>query len=86
MQTLKYHATAKALGQPAWKRMVQRQRADGRAHRLRYMRRTVQEGVCGAFQGRFGEWVRTRKRPHQRVEILCRVVLWNVLVPVHHLG
>ena len=66
--------------------MVRRQREDGRAHLLRCIRRTVQEGVYGAFKGRFGERVRARKRPHQRVEVLFRVVLWNVLARVYHLG
>ncbi len=83
---LKAHITAKALGHPAWRRMVLRQRADGRAHRLRYNRRTVQEGVYGAFKGRFGDRVKAHKRHHQRVEVLCRVVLWNVLAQAYHLG
>jgi transposase len=86
VMALKANATAKTLGHPAWKRMVLRQRADGRAHRLRYNRRTIQEGLYGAFKGRFGERVRARKRPHQRVEILCRVVLWNLWGQVYHLG
>ncbi len=66
------HAMAKALCHPAGKRMVQRKRADGRAPRLRSIRRMVPEGVYGAFKGRFGNRVRARKRHHQRVEILCR--------------
>ena len=83
---LKANATAKALGHLAWKRMVQRKGADGLAYRLRYIRRTVQEGIYRTFKGRFGERVRARIRPHQRVEVLCRVVLWNVLAQVYHLG
>ena len=83
MLALKANATAKALSHPAWKRMVQRQRADGRTRRLRSLRRTVQEGVYGAFKGRFGDRGRARKRPHHRVEVLCGVVLWNVLAQVY---
>jgi len=48
---LKKGARALAKGHPARKRMGQRERADGRAHRLRYNRRTIQEGVYGAMKG-----------------------------------
>ncbi len=78
------HALGK--GHPAWKRMVLRQRNDRRAHRCRYRRRTVVEGMFGAMKRRFGEVVRARQRHAQRIEILCRVALWNVLGLVYHLG
>ena len=81
---LKKNATAKALGHPAWRRMVHRQRTDRRAFRCRYRRRPVVEGVFGGFKRRFGEIVLARRRHAQRVEILCRVVVWNLLGMVYH--
>lgn len=77
-------ATAKALGHPAWRQMVHRQRSDRRAFRCRYRRRPVVEGVFGGFKRRFGEVVRARRRHAQRIEILCRVVVWNLLGMVYH--
>lgn len=68
-----------AFGHPAWKRMVLRQRKDRRAFRCRYRRRTLVEGVFGAIKRRFGEVVQARRRHARRVEILCRVVMWNAL-------
>ncbi len=70
---------ALAFGHPAWKRMVLRQREDRRAFRCRYRRRTLVEGVFGAVKRRFGEIVQARRRHAQRIEILCRVVIWNAL-------
>jgi len=83
---LKANVTAKTLGSPAWKRMVLRQRENRRAFRCRYRRRTVVEGVFGAFKRRFGETVHARRRHAQRVEILCRVAVWNALGIVYHRG
>ncbi len=76
----------KARGYPAWSRIVRRQFADPRGHRLRYPRRPVVEGLSGAFKRRFGERVKARRRHAQRVEILCRVVLWNLLGMAYQLG
>lgn len=70
---------ALTFGYPAWKRMVLRQRTDRRAFRCRFRRRTLVEGVFGAIKRRFGERVLARRRHAQRVEILCRVVVWNAL-------
>lgn len=81
------HAYAKlhsAEASPAFKRLVLRQRADPRAHRFRYHRRPVIEGLFGAFKGRFGARVRSRRRHTQRTEILARVVTWNLLGVVYH--
>lgn len=81
---LKVHVTAKTLGHPAWTRLVLRQWRDRRAHRMRYNRRAVIEGMFGALKERFGSRVRARRRHAQRVEILLRVVLWNILAIVYH--
>lgn len=83
--TLKANTTLKTLGHPAWSRMVSRQRVDRRTYRLHYIRRTVREGVNGVFEVRFGDRGRACKHSQQRVEILCRVVLWIVLAQAYHL-
>jgi len=76
---LKANVTPHPDGHPAWKRMVLRQRGNRRTFRCQYRRRTVIEGTFGAVKRRFGDTVRARRRHAQRIEILCRVVLWNVL-------
>lgn len=81
---LKKSATAKALGHPAWRRMVHRQWTERQAFRCLYRRRLVVEGVFGGFKRRFGEIVLARRRHAQRVEILWRVVVWNLLGMVYH--
>ncbi len=71
-------------GAPAWKAMVLDQRQHRREFRCRYRRRAVIEGTFGAFKDRFGARIRSR-RPHaQRIEILTRVVVWNVLAQGYH--
>lgn len=51
---------------------------------MRYNRRTVIEGMFGGFKTRFGAKVMARKRHTQRVEMLLRVLLWNVLAIIFH--
>ncbi len=84
MIDLKSNATTRAAGCPAWKRMVHRQREDRRAFRCRYRRRTVIEGLFGAWKARFGYRVLARRRHAQRVEALCRVIVWNLLAVTYH--
>lgn len=77
---------ALAEGHPAWKRMVLRQRENRRGFRCRYRRRAVVEGTFGAFKRRFGTTVLAHRRHAQRIEILGRVALWNMLGLVYHSG
>jgi len=71
---------------PAWKAMVVDQFHHRREFRCRYRRRAVIEGVFGAFKERFGSTVRSRRADTRRVEILCRVVVWNALAVTYHRG
>ena len=84
--TLKVHAEVKILGHPVWKWTVQPQMADKQDHQLRSIHKTMQEMVYGAFNGWLAELVRARTRPQQRAGVLSRIVLWNVLAQVYHLG
>ncbi len=72
-------ATTKADGYPAWKATVSDQLADPGGSRRRYRRRAGVEGAFGAFNHRFGAWVRARHRDARRVETLARVVVWNAV-------
>lgn len=72
-------ATTKPRGHPAWKRMVRSQREDPEAFLARYCYRVVIEGIIGAIKATFGRTIRSRKRHHQDVEVLCRLVLWNCM-------
>ena len=71
-------------GFPAWKAMVVDQYHHRREFRCRYRRRAVIEGTFGAVKARLGAQVRSRRRPTQRVEILCRVVVWNAIAVAYH--
>jgi hypothetical protein len=64
--------------------MVVDQYRDRRAFRCRYRRRAVIEGTFGAMKERLGSGVRCRRRPTQRVEILCRIVVWNAIAVSYH--
>jgi len=71
-------------GFPAWKAMVLDQHHHRREFRCRYRRRSVIEGMFGAIKARLGSQVRCRRRPTQRVEILCRIVVWNAIAVSYH--
>jgi hypothetical protein len=66
------NTTAKAKGSAAWKRMARRWRKERRAMRCMHRRRTVVEGLIGAFRRRFGA-------------MLSRVVVWNAIAAAYHL-
>jgi transposase len=74
----------KPKGQPAWKAMVRDQRQHRREFRCRYRRRSVIEGVFGAIKDRFGARVRSRREHARKIEILARVVVWNLLAAGYH--
>jgi transposase len=71
-------------GAPAWKAMVADQFRHRREFRCRYRRRSVIEGVFGAFKSRFGATLRSRRPNTQCVEILARVVVWNAVAVSYH--
>ncbi|MDE1835461.1 MAG: transposase [Euryarchaeota archaeon] len=70
-------------GHTAWK-MALRERRDRRRFRCRYRRRTIIEGVFGAFKARFGAKVRCKVFEHQVAEMLARTVVWDALAVVYH--
>ncbi|HZY71107.1 MAG TPA: hypothetical protein VFF67_09060, partial [Thermoplasmata archaeon] len=45
---------------------------------------SVIEGTFGARKARLGSPVRCRRRATQRVEVLCRIVVWNAMAIAYH--
>jgi len=76
--------SALSKGYPAWNRMVHEAWENKEAYESRYHRRAVIEGVFGAFKHRFGREMASKIRHNQNVEVLCRVVAWNVLALAYH--
>lgn len=77
-------ASAHSKGFPAWNRMIHEAWENKEAYESRYHRRTVIEGIFGAFKHRFGAEVASKIRHNQNVEVLCRVVAWNILALAYH--
>lgn len=76
--------SALSKGYPAWNRMVHEAWENKEAYESRYHRRAVIEGVFGAFKHRFGREMASKIRHNQNIEVLCRVVAWNVLALAYH--
>jgi transposase len=77
-------ASAHSKGHPAWNRMIHEAWENKEAYEERYNRRAVIEGVFSAFKHRFGREVASKIRHNQNVEVLCRVVAWNILALAYH--
>jgi transposase len=54
------------------------------AYESTYHRRAVIEGTFAAFKHRFGREVASKIRHNQNIEVLCRVVAWNILALAYH--
>jgi len=77
-------ASALSKGYPAWNRMIHEAWENKEDYEGKYHRRTVIEGMFGAFKHRFGREVASKIRHNQNVEVLCRVVAWNILALAYH--
>jgi transposase len=77
-------ASALSLGYPAWNKMVHEAWEQKEEYQKHYHRRSVVEGVFNAFKERYGSSVLSKMRHNQNVEVLCRVVAWNVLALAYH--
>jgi len=81
---LKSNVTAHSKGYPAWNKMIHEAWENKEAYEEKYHRRTVIEGVFGAFKHRFGREVASKIRHNQNIEVLSRVVAWNILALAYH--
>ena len=79
-----YTLSALSLGYPAWNNMIHEAWENEEEYEEHYHRRSVVEGVFSAFKERFGRSVLSKIRHNQNVEVLCRVVAWNVLALAYH--
>lgn len=77
-------ASALSLGYPAWNVMVHQAWESEEEYQKHYHRRSVVEGVFSAFKERYGRLVVSKIRHNQNMEILCKVVAWNILALVFH--
>ncbi len=77
-------SSALSLGYPAWNRMVHEAWEQKEEYEKHYHRRSVVEGLFSAFKERFGREVPSKIRHNQNVEVLCRVLAWNVLALAYH--
>jgi len=74
---IRSNTTARAGTHPAFRRMVRRQKEQPEEFDAVYCYRVVIEGVISALKRLFGHTLASRKRHHQDVEVLCRLILWN---------
>ena len=77
-------SSALSLGCPAWNNMVHEAWEHKEEYEKHYHRRSVVEGLFNAFKERFGREIASKIRHNQNVEVLCRVVAWNVLALAYH--
>jgi len=76
---MKKNSTARSGRKPAWKRNIRLQKDHPEEFMKEYCYRVVIEGVISALKQLFGSTVSSKKRAHQNVEVLCRLILWNCI-------
>jgi len=77
-------SSALSLGCPAWNNMVHEAWEHKEEYEKHYHRRSVVEGIFNAVKERFGREVASKIRHNQNVEVLCRVLAWNILALAYH--
>lgn len=77
-------SSALSLGYPAWNNMIHEAWEHKEEYETHYHRRSVVEGIFNAFKERFGREVASKIRHNQNVDVLCRVVAWNMLALAYH--
>ena len=76
---MKKNSTTHSKRNPAWKRNIRLQKDHPKEFMKVYCYRVVIEGIISAFKRVFGSMIASKKRHHQNVEVLCRLVLWNCM-------
>ena len=66
-------------GSKEWKIMVEFQRGKTKEFMKIYCQRVIIEGIISAIKRLFGYTLFSRKRHNQDIEIMCRLVLWNMM-------
>ena len=76
---MKKNSTTKSRRRSSWKRNIRLQKDHPEEFMKVYCYRVVIEGIISAFKKVFGSMIASKKRHHQNVEVLCRLVLWNCI-------
>jgi len=76
---MKKNSTTKSRRRSSWKRNIRLQKDHPEEFMEVYCYRVVIEGIISAFKRVFGSMIASKKRHHQNVEVLCRLVLWNCM-------
>jgi transposase len=76
---MKKNSTTKSRRKSSWKRNIRLQKDHPEEFMKVYCYRVVIEGIISAFKRVFGSMIASKKRHHQNVEVLCRLVLWNCI-------
>jgi len=76
---MKNNSTTKSRRSPSWKRNIRLQKDHPEEFMKVFCYRVVIEGIISAFKKVFGSMIASKKRHHQNVEVLCRLVLWNFM-------
>jgi len=76
---MKKNSITRSGRKPSWKRNIRFQKDNPDEFMKEYCYRVVIEGVISALKKLFGSTVSSKKRPHQNVEVLCRLILWNCM-------
>jgi len=76
---MKKNSTTKSRRSPSWKRNIRLQKDNLGEFMKVFCYRVVIEVIISAFKKVFGSMIASKKRHHQNVEVLCRLVLWNCM-------
>lgn len=76
---MKKNSTTKSRRRSSWKRNIRLQKDHPEEFMKMYCYRVVIEGIISAFKRVFGSMIASKKRHHQNVEVMCRLVLWNCM-------
>ncbi len=76
---MKKNSTTHSKRCPSWKRNIRLQKDHPEEFMKIYCYRVVIEGIISAFKNVFGSMLSSKKRHHQNVEVLCRLILWNCM-------
>jgi transposase len=76
---MKKNSTTRSGRKPSWKRNIRLQKDHPEKFMKEYCYRVVIEGIISALKQMFGSMISSKKRYHQNVEVLCRLVLWNCM-------
>ena len=76
---MKKNSTTRSARRSSWKQNIRFQKDHPYEFMKEYCYPVVIDGIISALKKLFGSTVSYKKRPHQNVEVLCRLILWNCM-------